>query len=402
VQIGITFAGFFSAAYGGSTLTGPLTVALTGLGLPPGPADVAALVTVTGAISYLSLVLGELVPKRLALQRSEAVALFAAPVLDRIATLFHPMIWLLSRSTNGVVRLLGLDPRAGGELITEEELRDLVATHHQLTAEERRVLGDVFAATDRRLSDVMVPRTRVEFLRADTPLEAATDDALTRPYSRYPVVSATADDVIGFAHVRDLLTALHVPPGDEDTGRSGADSVPSVATGRRPQTVRDIVRPVTFLPGSKALLPALSQLRHTGGHLAVVVDEYGGTDGIVTLEDLLEELVGDIRSEFDRDGAAPVATVGVTVELDGLLHRADVRDQVDIALPDGPFETLAGFVQAALGRVPVRGDTLTALGHRFTVLEMDGRRAAWIAVAAGAPSSSEPAGNAAPQPGRDE
>ena len=164
VQIGITFAGFFSAAYGGSTLTGPLTVALTGLGLPPGPADVAALVTVTGAISYLSLVLGELVPKRLALQRSETVALFAAPVLDRIATLCHPVIWLLSRSTNGVVRLLGLDPRAGGELITEEELRDLVATHHQLTAEERRVLGDVFAATDRRLSDVMVPRTRVEFL----------------------------------------------------------------------------------------------------------------------------------------------------------------------------------------------------------------------------------------------
>ncbi len=130
----------------------------------------------------------------------------------------------------------------------------------------------------------------------------------------------------------------------------------------------------------------------------VVVDEYGGTDGIVTLEDLLEELVGDIRSEFDRDGAAQVTPVGVTVELDGLLHRADVRDQVDIALPDGPFETLAGFVQAGLGRVPVRRDTLTALGHRFTVLEMDGRRAAWIAVAPGAPSSSEPAGNA----GRDE
>ena len=314
------------------------------------------------------------------------------------------MIWLLSRSTNGVVRLLGLDPRAGGELITEDELRDLVATHHQLTAEERRVLGDVFAATDRRLSDVMVPRTRVEFLRADTPLEAATDDALTRPYSRYPVVSATADDVFGFVHVRDLLTALHVRHGAEDAGRPGADGVASAATGRQPRTVGDIVRPVTFLPGSKALLPALSQLRHTGGHLAVVVDEYGGTDGIVTLEDLLEELVGDIRSEFDRDGAAPVATVAVAVavELDGLLHRVDVRDQVDIALPDGPFETLAGFVEAGLGRVPVRGDTLTALGHRFTVLEMDGRRAAWIAVAPEVPSSGEPAGNADPRPGRDE
>ena len=151
VQIGVTLAGFFSAAYGGSTLTDPLAMLLTGWGLPHGLAETAALVVVTAAIAYLSLVLGELVPKRLALQRAEAVSTFVAPVLDRLASLCRPVIWLLSRSTNVIVRLLGLDPHAGGEQVTEEELRDMVVTNQQLTAEERRVLGDVFGATDRQL-----------------------------------------------------------------------------------------------------------------------------------------------------------------------------------------------------------------------------------------------------------
>lgn len=164
VQIGVSLAGFFFAAYGGSTLAEPLAAALTAWGLPVGIAGVLGLVVVTALTSFLSLVVGELVPKRLALQRPEGVSLFIAPVLDRIAALFRPVIWLLSRTTNAVVRLLGLDPSAGSEQVSEEELRDMVATHQQLDVEERRVIDDVFDAADRRLREVMLPRTEVDFL----------------------------------------------------------------------------------------------------------------------------------------------------------------------------------------------------------------------------------------------
>ena len=368
VQVGVTLAGFFSAAYGGSTLTVPLTDGLLAWGLPDGLADVVALVVVTAVISYFSLVLGELVPKRIALQRAEAVSLFVAPVLDRIARLFRPMIWLLSRSTNAVVRMLGLDPTAGGEQVSEEELRDLVVTSPQLTVEERRVLADVFGAADRQLSEVMVPRTEVDFLPAGMSLRQAAQYVVGRPHSRYPVIVDNADDVIGFIHVRDLL-AIVVPSSRMNGSGPDADD----------RTVGDIARDVAMLPGSMPLLPALTRMRTSGTHLAVVVDEYGGTDGIVTLEDLIEELVGDIQDEYDP-AARPSRRAGQTMELDGLLHRDDVHERTGVTLPEGPFETLAGFVQTGLGRVPSVGDTLDALGHRFAVLEMDGRRAARIGV----------------------
>jgi putative hemolysin len=392
VQIGVTLAGFFSAAYGGSTLTGPLGALLTGWGVPQGLAETAALVVVTAAISYLSLVLGELVPKRLALQRAEGVSMFVAPVLDRVASLFRPVVWLLSRSTNVVVRLLGLDPHAGGEQVTEEELRDMVVTNQELTAEERRVLGYVFGATDRQLSEVMVPRTEVDFLQADAPLSEVARHVLGRSHSRYPVIDQTADNVIGFVHVRDLLTALL--PAHSNVGRTAkvSNAAPpgsprsveepaELSGGHTPtaQVVRDIVRPVVMLPGSKPLIAALSQMRKSGAHLVVIVDEYGGTDGIVTLEDMIEELVGDFQDEYDPVEPSP-DTTGMARELDGLMHRDDVYERSGITLPDGPFETLAGFVQTRLGRVPHTGDTLDALDHRFTVLEMDGRRVARIAV----------------------
>jgi putative hemolysin len=170
-------------------------------------------------------------------------------------------------------------------------------------------------------------------------------------------------------HVRDLLTALLV-------GSDARESIDGLA-----RTVGEVARPVTVFPASKALLPALSQLRAGGGHMAVVVDEYGGTDGIVTLEDLIEELVGDIQDEYDPPLPAPVSGAGNTVDLDGLLRRDEVEERTGIRLPEGRFETLAGFVQIQLGQVPAAGDTVDAVGHRFTVLQMDGRRAARIRIA---------------------
>ena len=369
VQVGVTLAGFFASAYGGSTLSEPLGEVLVAWGVPI--AGTVAFIAVTAFISYLSLVLGELVPKRLALQRSEGVALFVAPTLDRVASLTRPIVWLLSASTSAVVRMLGLDPRAGGDDVTEEELRDMVSTHGELGTEERRVLDDVFGAADRQLGAVMIPRTEVSFLDADTSLADAARDVLDKPHSRYPVIGRTVDDVVGVVHVRDLLTA-------------------ALVDGHAARTVGDLARPVPLLPGSKPVLSALTEMRANRTHLAVVVDEYGGTDGIVTMEDILEELVGDIEDEYDPAAAASADAT----EFDGLLHREELAEATGIVLPDGPYETLAGFVQAQLGRVPSVGDALEAHGHRFTVVEMDGRRVARVRVAPPTPTAEDVAGPA--------
>jgi putative hemolysin len=371
VQVGVTFAGFFASAYGGSTLSEPLGSLLTAWGVPAGAAGTLAFVGVTAFISYLSLVLGELVPKRLALQRAEGFALFVAPVLDVVAMVTRPVVWLLSVSTNVLVRMLGLDPTAAGEDVTEEELRDMVSTHGELGVEERRVLTDVFGAADRQLSSVMVPRTEVEFLPAAMPLAEAARSVLGMPHSRYPVTGATVDDVVGVVHVRDLLTAALSDQG-----------------GR---TVGDLARPVPQLPGSKAVLAALTEMRANRTHLAVVVDEYGGTDGIVTMEDILEELVGEIEDEYD-----PAAPAADSTDFDGLLHHDELTEQTGIVLPEGPYETLAGFVQTALGRVPTVGDVVEAHGHRFTVVDMDGRRVSRVRIAPPVPTPDDATAPAGP------
>ncbi len=367
VQIGVTFAGFFASAYGGATLSEPLAGVLTDLGMPAGPASSVAFVAVTAFISYLSLVLGELVPKRLALQRSEGIALFVSPVLEVVARISRPVVWLLSVTTNLIVRILGLNPDQGREEVTEEELRDIVSTHRDLDTEERRVLSDVFGAANRQLAEVMVPRTEVEFLAADTPLDQAARQVLDKPHSRYPVIGDTVDEVVGVVHLRDLLTNAFTFEGDVD--------------GR---TVGDIARPAPLLPGSKPVLAALAEMRADRTHLAVVVDEYGGTDGIVTMEDIIEELVGEIEDEFD-----PAAVPPDSSEFDGLVHREELAGRTGIVLPDGPYETLGGFVVRQLGRIPEVGDAVEAHGHVFTVVAMDSRRVARIRVAPVTPTADD-------------
>ena len=354
VQIGVTFTGFFASSYGGATIATRLEPVLAGWGLPVALAATAALLVVTALVSYLSLVAGELVPKRLALQQPERVALVAAPVLDRLATLTRPLIWLLSRSTNAVVRVLGVDPKDPGDEVSQDELRDMVRTTSTLTDAERRLLSDAFAVTDRVISEVMVPRTEVDFLSADDTAADAVDHVSDRPHSRYPVTGESVDDVIGFVHVRDLLTARPRPDG-------------------APPLLRDLARPVTVVPGGKPVLDTLTLLRRGGGHLAVVIDEYGGTDGIVTVEDLVEEIVGEIQDEYDP--AVPVRPRHEgTYDVDGLLHRSDVTELTGIELPDGPYDTLGGFVLHRLGRTPEVGDVVEALGHRFAVVTVDGHR----------------------------
>jgi putative hemolysin len=366
VQVGVTCAGFLSAAFGGATLADKLAPKLAWLGLSSGAGDALALVLITLAISYASLVLAELSPKRIALQRAEAVSLAVAPTIDRLAKLFRPVIWLLSVSTNMVVRLVGGDPNAGREEVGEAELRDLLSGTGVLGAEEKQIVEEIFAVADRQIREVMVPRTEVDFIAGSTPVSRASVQALEQPHSRYPVTGESSDDVVGFVHLRDLVR-------------------PELAHGS--MQVRDLARPVLMLPSTRPLLSALSDMRREGMHLAIVVDEYGGTAGIVTMEDVVEELVGDIRDEYDENEPSTVYTLSGEIEVDGLLNLDDFEDETKIVLPDGPYETVGGYIMRQLGRLPVTGDVVVHDGHRLTVSDVDGRRVARVTVSSqGAPT----------------
>jgi putative hemolysin len=360
VQIGVTLTALLSSAYGAITLSETAKEALIKhAGLSSGLAGLVGILGVTLIISYVTLVIGELAPKRIGLQRAEGTALLVAPFLDRMATVSRPVIWLLSVSTNVVVRLLGGDPHTSREEITTEEIRTLVADHKQLTVDERQLIEEVFAAGERQLREVLVPRTEVQFLDASTPLSKAARLAAGSPHSRFPVYRDSHDEVIGFVHVRDLL----------DPERA-----------ERELPVSEFIRPVKYLPATKSVLAVLSEMRHEGHHLAIVIDEYGGTAGIVTLEDLVEELIGDIRDEYDVEDTQARRLHGGAVEVDGLLNLDGFATETGIGLPEGPYETIAGYFVAALGHIPEVGEAVEASGHRLAVTEMDGRRVARVRV----------------------
>ena len=389
VQIGVTLATLVSGAYGAETLAGFLKSWLAReYHLSPAWAGTIAFIVVTICITFFSLVLGELAPKRIALQRSTALALLAAPLLDRISVLARPVVWLLIKCTNLIVALLGGDPRIGRQAITEEELRDLVTGAQTLSQDERHIVGEVFDAGKRQIREVLVPRTEVVFLDAETQVAEAAAIVAGVPHSRLPVYQDTYDNVIGFVHVRDLFII-----GGDRGGRPRDEQSPGGAKGSVP--VRQISRPVKYLPISKTVLSSLSEMRRERAHLAIVVDEYGGTAGIVTLEDLVEELIGDITDEYDIEQNHATRLPAGDVEVDGLLNLDEFAEQTGLELPEGPYETAAGYVLAALGALPSVGDTVPVAGRTITVTELDGRRIARLRVTANAPAQS---GQAPPAP----
>lgn len=354
VQIGVTLAALLSSAFGAVTLSRQAARGLRSVGLTRTPADAVGVIGVTLVIAVVSIILGELVPKRLALQRAEGTAQLVAYPLERMARLSRPLIWFLSGVTDLSVRIFGGDPDASRQAITEEELRGLVAAHESLSSDERRLIAEVFDAGERALREVMIPRTEVSFLDAGLSVSRAIRTVSALPYSRYPVIRGTADDVVGFVHVRDLLAP---------------------AERARPATrVGELAREVAFLPAGKKVLPALSEMRRARSHLAIVVDEYGGTAGIVTLEDLIEEVIGDIRDEYDLGEEAARQLRSGDLEVDGLLNLDEFREASGVGLPDGPYETAAGFVVAHLGRLPRLGDAVELPAARLTVARLDGRR----------------------------
>ncbi len=370
VQVGVTLSGFLSAAFGGATLRDELAPVLERLGLNEAVAKTLALVLITIVISYVSIVVGELTAKRLALQRAEGFAMALAPLVDVTAKVARPVIWLLGASTDVLVRILGGDPKASREEVSDEEIRAMVSGSTTLGDEERRIVDDVFAAGERGLREVMVPRTEVDFLPGDMPVHRAVRELSKAPHSRYPVMGESADDIIGFVHVRDLLD-------------------PDVSTRTTP--LSEVARPVLSMPDTVRVLRALSDMRRSSSHLAIVLDEYGGTAGIVTMEDLVEELVGDITDEYDVVVEERIAVRGDLV-IDGLSTIDEFSEKTGLQLPDGPYDTIAGYFMAQLGQLPSVGDVIEAevalmdgaeeepAQIELKVSELDGRRAAAFVV----------------------
>ena len=386
IQIGVTLTGFFSAAYGASALAPAVVPLLQRWGLPASAAEATAFVVLTLFIAYLSLVFSELVPKRLAMQNAVRFARLLSPALNLFAVLMRPVIRLLSFSTDTVVRLLGGDPRVKTPPITSQELWDMVAASPVLAEDSRRILSDVFGAGQRLLQEVMRPRPEVHFLQADLTLEQARAAVHLLPFSRYPVIRDSPDDVVGFIHVRDLLR------GDDDGGARGAG--PGSGEAR---TLADIVRPLLFLPGTATVVPSLSRMRAEHSHIAVVVDEYGGTDGIVTLEDLVEELVGEIYDEYDtgRDPEDRFRREKGQLVVDGALILQEFERLTGISLPEGQYETVAGYILEQLGRMARPGDSVRAPGCRLEVLGVRRRRIGAVRVI---PQPAEDPGGPTPLP----
>ena len=354
VQVGITLCGFLSAALGAEQLGVYVIPRLESLGLSAGSSEIISIIGITLVIVYISLVFGELVPKKLALYKTESIALATASIVDRVAIMFRPIIWLLSHSTDLIVKLFGITSKSERNQISDIELMDLVSGHADLTKEEREIVEEVFNTSDRLLHEVMVPRTEVDFLDASLSISAARKLAVELAHSRYPVVRGSSDEVIGFLHVRDLLN-----PKLDDAEI----------------TIMEIVRNVIFLPGTKGVLPALTEMRSKRQHIAIVLDEYGGTDGIVTLENLVECLIGEIQDEYDGHETKPNLQQRTgEMEIDGLISLEDLQDQTGIQLPEGPYETLSGFVMHKLGRIAQVNDVVRVDDARFTIVSMSGKR----------------------------
>ena len=359
VQIGVTLSGFLSASFGESSISPYIVPIVESWGVPTSVAAPLTTIVLTLIISYCSIVISELVPKRIAMQRNEQIARAVVPAIHVFAKVCKPIIWLIGKNTNIIVRLLGFDPNETDSEVSDEELRVLVNTNTNLSKDERTILDDVFDASETIVAEVMRPRADVVFLDGDMPIEKAAAYVREMPYSRYPVTGKDFDDVLGFVHVRDLLD-IRDPEA---------------------KTVADVTREGISLPGTSKLLPSLELLRKRGIHLAVVIDEYGGTDGIVTLEDMTEELVGDIRDEYDlpeeKGGERTERTTFVNgvATIEGGMTIEDVADLTGIELEDGPYETVAGYFLAHTGKMGEIGDVLPSDdGYDMTVTQVDGRR----------------------------
>lgn len=358
IQVGITLVGILAGAFGGADAVRYLAPRLAALPIPGAAtyAEPVALGLVVLVITYLALLIGELVPKRLALERPERISKAMARPMEYLALLTRPVVWLLSTSTGLVLKVLGVKDGKKPS-VTEEEIRYLVAegarTGVFLGAEEKLV-DRVFRFADQRVVDVMRPRRDIVALGIEEPPAAIQEKLLNSGYSRFPVYRGSLDKIVGVVHAKDLLTQ----EGTLD--------------------LQPLLREVLFVPETKSLLSMLQAFQTTHSHLAIVISEFGETEGVVTLEDVLEEIVGEIRDEYDHEEPSVLRREDGSLLVDGSLSLADLKEILEIDYLEGEesdqFHTLGGFMMTQLRRVPREGDKLEGSGHRFEVVDMDGLR----------------------------
>ena len=359
VQIGITLVGILAGAYGGAALSGPVADLLDGVPAIEGYADAIAVALVVTAITYLSLVVGELVPKRLALLNPEGIAVAVARPMRVLARVASPIVTLLALSSDAVLRLLGA--RASTEpSVTEEEVEHLLqegARAGIFAESERAMVQGVFDLGDRRAAELMTPRHRVVYLDLTRPEDENRRRMIASPHNHFPVCERSLDRVLGVVSVKTLWSR----------SLAGAPTDPRAA-----------MVPPLFVPESAPVLTVMEQFKRTGVHLALVVDEYGGIEGLLTLNDVLEDVVGDLEPENEADNRQAMRRPDGSWLLDGGLPAHEARALLGIdALPgeeEGDYETLGGFVMAVLGRIPAAGDAVDWAGLRFEVVDMDGNR----------------------------
>jgi putative hemolysin len=368
VQIGITLVGISAGAFGAARLAGPLAELLARVpGLAPVAAELAyALVVV--AITYLSLIIGELVPKHLALRAPERVAALVAPTIDLVSRLSAPAVWLLDRSSRFVLRLLG-GATQPAETVTEEEVRMLIAEGTRtgvFQRQEQDMIGRVLRLADRPVRAIMTPRVELVWLDVDDDPAKIARTIRESGHSRFLVGKGSLDDVLGVVHVRSLL---------------------EFCLAGQPLDLRAALRPVLVLPDSTPVLQALEALRQARVSMALVVDEYGEVEGVVTVEDVLEAVVGDMPERRLGEAPAIVEREDGSLLMDGMLATDEVKLALGFErLPDeGSYHTLAGFILTQLGRVPQEGEAVAYGGWRFEVVDMDGRRIDKVLVRRAAP-----------------
>jgi putative hemolysin len=360
VQVGVTLVSLLASAIAAVSLADLLAAWFISMGAARNWAGPLSLVLVTLAVSYVSLVLGELVPKRIGLQRAESVSTAVAQPIAVIAAVAAPVIWLLARSADLIGRLVGLH-RGGKPGVTEEELRLLVTEQGTLLEEEKRMITEVFELGDTTAREVMVPRVDMVMLEDDTPLIDALKVFRRTGFSRLPVYHEDRDQVVGVLLLKDAL--------------------PCLVDGQTCGLLTELARPAVFVPETKPILGLLGDMQATRNQMAIVVDEHGGTEGLVTLEDIVEEVVGEVSDEYDRDRRLITVLGEGSWTVDGRLPVEEANEDLGMALPESDeYETLAGWVLAELGHIPEVGETLNSGVYDVRVTSVRNRRIARLRV----------------------
>ena len=370
IQIAITLAGFLSSAFAADSFAGRLVHYLTEekgfTAIPTATLNTIMVVLITMVLSYFSLVLGELVPKRIAMKKTEAVARVTVGAVTAVADVFRPVIWLLSKSTNGVLRVLHIDPKADEEDVSEDEIRmmvDLGEERGAIESTEKELIDNIFEFNNTTAEDVMIHRTDMVMLWVGDTKDEILSTIRASGLSRFPVYEENADDIIGILSTREYLLN---------------------AQSEQPKPMRELLRPAYFVPESVRTDVLFRDMQSKKIHMSIVVDEYGGTSGLVTMEDLLEEIVGNIYDEFDPQEEKDIEKLSDNLwRISGSCELEQVAEALGVTFPeDEESDTLGGLVFAQLSFIPQDGSqfTVNACGLHIEVQEFNDRRVEWALV----------------------